>query len=181
MILTEAITRYGLDEILQDSYRPELLGNRETTDPTEKVTLALWVYLRVGSFLGTKAAAGPFPLDHGDWNDQNVLVNTDYRVVGVLDWELARTCCHESVRPSKLFQHTLRNIAQSILAQPGRRMVLDATPENLQALGRLFERPVVLPQFVQQVQTLLLFLQRHFTNEIDEIIPIEVRRGILDN
>jgi RIO-like serine/threonine protein kinase len=77
--------------------------------------LAIWIYLQVGKFLGANVSADPFPLDHGDWNDQNVLIDDDYRVVGMLDWELTRTCSHEYVKASKLFQYTLRDITDSIL------------------------------------------------------------------
>lgn len=177
--LSATITGYGLEQILQESYQPANVGKWDTAGQTEKIELAMWVYLQVGKFLGTKASAGPFPLDHGDWNDQNVLVDADYRVVGVLDWELARTCCHECVKPSKLFQYTLRDVGESILVEPGRQMVLDTTPQKLQELGRLFERPVVRQQFVQQLEPLILFLQTNFTDEIDEIIPIEVRSNVL--
>ena len=170
------ITMHGYDQILQKSYQPEHIANWETAGQTDKVKLAMWVYLQVGRFLGAKASIGPFPLDHGDWNDQNIMVDADYRIVGVLDWELARTCCHESVKPSKLFQHT---IPQSILVDPDRQMVLDTTPQKRQELGRLFETPARPPQFVRQLTPLILFLEANFANEIDQVIPIEVRRCVV--
>ena len=170
------ITMHGYDQILQKSYQPEHIANWETAGQTDKVKLAMWVYLQVRRFLGAKASIGPFPLDHGDWNDQNIMVDADYRIVGVLDWELARTCCHESVKPSKLFQHT---IPQSILVDPDRQMVLDTTPQKRQELGHLFETPARPPQFVRQLTPLILFLEANFANEIDQVIPIEVRRCVV--
>jgi len=179
-MITSRITMHGYKQILQESYQTVHIGNWETAGQTEKVKLALWVYLQVGHFLGIKAAAGPFPLHHGDWNDQNIMVDADYRIVGILDWELARTCCHECVEPSKLFRHTLRDIAhQSILTDPGRQMFLDTTPQKLQELARLFHSPASPPQFVQQLEPLILFLEANFANEIDKVIPIEVRKVVL--
>lgn len=32
---------------------------------------------------------GPFPLQHGDFGHNNVIVDADYRVLGVIDWEFA--------------------------------------------------------------------------------------------
>jgi hypothetical protein len=171
--LAATITARGFEEILQKCYRPVDIGKWETAGQTDKEKLALWVYLQVASYLGANAHAGPFPLDHGDWHDQNVLVDDDYRIVGVIDWELARTCCQ--VKPSKLFMHSLRDVAPSIL---GRQVLLDTTWHKLQELGRLFEAPVVPPQFVQQLTPLLIFLETNF-NQIAGIVPAEVRDLIL--
>jgi hypothetical protein len=175
--LTSIITSQGLEQILHESYQPALVREWKTAGQVEKIELTMWIYLQVGKFLGANASAGHFPIDHGDWNDQNVLVDDDYRIVGVLDWELARTCCHECVKPSKLFQHTLRDISNSM--ETDRQIILDTTPQRLQELGRLFQRPIVRQQFIQQLVPLILFLQTNFSEETDEIVPTKIRSCIL--
>jgi hypothetical protein len=52
-------------------------------------------------------------------------------------------------------------------------VLLDTTRHKLQELGRLFEAPVVPPQFVQQLTPLLIFLETNF-NQIAGIVPAEV-------
>lgn len=98
---------HGLVKILSNTFIPPLPECDTASDP-EKLEFALWIYLQVGEFLGAQACDGPFPLDHGDWNDQNVLVDEEYSV-GVIDWEMVRTCSLETLKPSKLFRYTLKD------------------------------------------------------------------------
>ena len=37
----------------------------------------------------SKQGYGPFPLCHGDFGHNNVVVDDDYKVLGVIDWEMA--------------------------------------------------------------------------------------------
>lgn len=37
----------------------------------------------------SKFDKGPFPLIHGDFGHNNVVVNDDYQIIGVIDWEMA--------------------------------------------------------------------------------------------
>jgi hypothetical protein len=173
--ITENITTNGCQEILHKSYQPEHIVNWETAAQTDKEKLALWIYLQVGKYLGANASAGPFPLEHGDWNDQNLLVDDEYRIVGVIDWELARTCCQ--VKPTNLFMHKLPAEVAPLTLGP--QVFLDTPRRTLHDFGRLFEAPVNLFQFVQQLTSLLAFLEANFANRIECIVPAEVRNIIL--
>jgi len=172
--ITDSITTNRFQEILRKSYQPEDIGNWERAAQTDKEKLALWIYLQVGKFLGANASPGPFPLEHGDWNDQNLLVDDDYRIVGVIDWELARICCQ--VKPTNLFMHKLPAKAARLILGP--QVFLDTPRRTLHDLGRLFEAPVIPFQFVQQLTSLLTFLEAKFANQIDGIVPADVRNVI---
>ena len=37
----------------------------------------------------SKFDKGPFPLVHGDFGHNNVIVNDGYQIIGVIDWEMA--------------------------------------------------------------------------------------------
>lgn len=37
----------------------------------------------------SKFDKGPFPLVHGDFGHNNIVMNGDYQIIGVIDWEMA--------------------------------------------------------------------------------------------
>lgn len=173
----------GLEKILSGTYLPPL-PEWNTAAESEKPELALWIYLQVGKFLGAHACDGPFPVDHGDWNDQNVLVDEEYRVVGVIDCEMVRTCPLESLNPSKLFQYTLKDV--SVDYYTGSRNCLQtilgttrtASPK-IHVLAQLFERPYSALHFVTQVHYLTRFLKENFDAELEQMIPLYVWSKLL--
>ena len=61
---------------------PSLTGTWDTASEPEKIEAAMWIHLQVARCIGTQCSQGLFPLEHPDWNDQNVLVDKDYCVVG---------------------------------------------------------------------------------------------------
>jgi Phosphotransferase enzyme family len=61
------------------SYAAELIPNI-TSFPTKLAMMAS----RLSDF-----DKGPFPLIHGDFGHNNVVVNNDYQIIGVIDWEKA--------------------------------------------------------------------------------------------
>jgi hypothetical protein len=170
-----------LEKILCSTYQPPL-PEWDTAAEHEKLELALWIYMQVGKFLGAQACNGPFPFEHGDWNDQNLLVNEEYCIVGVIDWETARTCPLESLKPSRLFQYTLKVIStETTDYYSGRRECLQtilgsagAINLRIQELAQLFERPRFPQQFVTQVEQLIRYLHSNFEREMKQIIPLKI-------
>jgi hypothetical protein len=180
--MNTALSDQGLKHILCNTYEP-LNPEWDTAMEPKKLKLALWVFLQVGKFLGAQTCDGPFPLDHGDWNDQNVLVNEDYCVVGVIDWEMARTCALESLQPSKLFRYTLKDVSPACAADYfsehadcRQTNIEPARPINpqLQELVWLFEWPRFPQQFVGQVQPLIRCLHTNFEEAMKQMIPSQL-------
>ena len=69
-------------------------------DNSEKITAQIANFrLRVGQ-LASKIAVrdqGPFPLFHADYGHHNIVVDDDYNVLGVIDWEHACSVPWESI------------------------------------------------------------------------------------
>lgn len=55
----------------------------------------------------SKPDKGPFPLIHGDFGHNNVVVNNDYQIIGVIDWEKAFAAPWEIARDFPLSLSTV--------------------------------------------------------------------------
>jgi hypothetical protein len=87
--------------------------------------------------------------------------------VGVLDWEMARTCTFESLKPSKLFRHTLKDVPRELVTNFDFGRATAAMP-RVRELAQLFEGPLFPQEFVAQVQQLIRFLGTNFGKELEQ-------------
>lgn len=84
----------------------------------------------------SKFDKGPFPLVHGDFGHNNIVVNDDYQILGVIDWEEAYTAPWEV---AATFPLTLSTIPP----------VMDA-PWNYDEAGQPTD-PIVASRFADQM------------------------------
>jgi serine/threonine protein kinase len=62
----------------------------------EKKTIAVSIYRRTARVLASGFTPGPFPLQHPDLNQQNIILDNEGHVIGILDWEDAKVVPFES-------------------------------------------------------------------------------------
>jgi len=81
------------------------ISEKDLNDPSEDWTrgnsmerkiIAASIYLRTARVLASRFTKGPFPLQHPDLNQQNIIVDEEGNVRGILDWEDAKTVPFES-------------------------------------------------------------------------------------
>jgi Phosphotransferase enzyme family len=193
--LQTKISTHGYHRVVDESYRPSVV-NWDAASESEIIEIAFWIYLQIAKFLGSQSSEGPFPLEHPDWNDQNIMVDEDYRVVGVIDWENARTCPVESFRSfsSKLFKHDVKGYTPpsevdeiSQLNQRSRPVQEDgikgrdntdsvSVSGRLCQLAHLFEQPYFPQQFVEQVPRIVRFVYDHFPADNEKIVPLDIAK-----
>jgi Phosphotransferase enzyme family len=66
-------------------------------DCGQQQSIAKGIYYCAVQRLMSATQPGPFPLQHQDLHQQNVIVDQDYNILAVIDWELAGTCPYEVV------------------------------------------------------------------------------------
>lgn len=166
---------------VEESSIPSLTGAWDTASESEKIEAAMWIHLQVARFIGTQCSQCLFPLEHPDWNDQNVLVDEDYCVVGVIDWENARSCAIESFKMStKLFRHNVKELDSRIIAANSKEVQLEeldivrTVNPRLRELIQLFELPYFPRQFMNQTPRLVEVLWKGFAREVKQMLPERV-------
>jgi len=166
-----------------------------TSTDDERVGLSASIYHRTAQFFARKFSSGPFPLQHIDLNQQNIIVDKNCRVRAIVDWENARTAPFEvyDIQSRKLFKQRWQQwegldwvdgVALEVLCrlentsplQPKLSVVHDTL---VGSLGGLLEQPFVPIQYVEGLPNLVEFLYRILDTKAQKIVPQDLAKEIL--
>lgn len=163
---------------------------------SEKVKIATLIYQRAVQFLGSSFSSGPFPLQHVDLNQQNIIVDEHCNVRGIVDWENAMTSPFETydiqlMRIFKLWWQEWKGLEwvedyayrsfmthEKVLEPQAKLSAIYCSRNG--GLGRILEKPYFGSQFVEQVGNLVEFLYRVFEHGAEEVVPREVATEIME-
>jgi isoamyl acetate esterase len=81
---------------VRSSENKSLLRNEIKAFPREDRELACWVLMRAAlGALRKEGTSGPFPLSHPDLHQNNIMVDDDYKITGIIDWSGVQTVPQE--------------------------------------------------------------------------------------
>jgi len=163
----------------------------------EKVKISTLIFHRAAQFLGHDFSSGPFPLQHVDLNQQNIIVDEQCNVCGIVDWENAVTSPLEVydiqlMRIFRLWWQDWKGLDWVEEYAFGSFMELendlDALPklsviyrsEN-GGLARILMKPFSEFQFVEYVRELVEYLYCTFEENAVEIVPRDVATEIIED
>lgn len=161
----------------------------------QKQVMAKSIYQCAAARLMKGAEPGPFPLQHRDLNQQNVIVDSACNVVAIIDWEHSGTRPYEvvDIYLCKLFRqswqrwegldwienyiwHMFADMEIRFCSTPRLSMVVKS---RIGRLGRTLHAPVNPIQFVEQIGDLIRLLDDEFRIEAQTIMPLSITRQIL--
>jgi|SRR5579859_3486375 len=95
--------------------RKSLITSGEIAASAAEDALAVNEYLSnsISSFVNKSYANGPFFLSHPDTRDCNFLVDDDFTITGVIDWEVSAFVPRDSAFKSPLFMVDVANCTAS--------------------------------------------------------------------
>ena len=160
-------------------------------DDRQKQSIAKLIYRQAARQLMKDAHPGPFPLQHADINQQNVIVDEYCNVIAIIDWERAGTRPYEviDIHFSKLFnqpwqrwieldwveEYTLSSFTEM---EP---KVSGIVSHKIGCLARILHAPVNSFQFQEGLEGLIRFLYHNFCQEAETIVPLAIATQILDS
>jgi Phosphotransferase enzyme family len=164
-------------------------------DMRQKPIIAKSIYYRAAQHLMVDAQLGPFPLQHADLNQQNIIVDRNCNVLAIIDWEHAGSRPYEvvDIRLSKLFQqpwqpweslHWVERYTGRLFSEMENRyrrppQISTIVGSPLGRLGMILYAPVNLIQYFQQIGELIRILYRDFPSEVRRIVPLAIAKQIL--
>jgi hypothetical protein len=160
-------------------------------DDREKQSIAKLTYHQTAKQLMKDAHPGPFPLQHADINQQNVIVDEYCNVITIIDWERAGTRPYEiiDIHFKKLFnqpwqrwveldwveEYTLSSFTEM---EP---KVSAIVSHKIGCLARILHAPVNSFQFQEGLEGLVRFLYHNFYQEAKTIVPLVIAIKLLNS
>lgn len=158
-------------------------GHWTTANTTERKIIASSIYRRVVLMLGSRSTSGPYPLQHPDLNQQNIMVDEECNVRAIVDWEGAKVVPFESydIYSSLLFKQRWQEweglgwtdefadlAFEAVETQKAPRLsVIHRSPMG--ELGRKLD-PLTFLDFAGKVGELVTFLYESFADVADKIV-----------
>jgi len=159
------------------------LGHWTGADYYKKKIIAASIYLRAATVLTPEFTAGPFPLQHPDLNQQNIVLDANGNIKAILDWENAKVVQFESydIRSRLLLKQWLQvweglDWVDDFAYLAFQKVEFDKAPKlssihasRIGELGRKLD-PLAFLGFVGNVGELIAFLNERFGDQVEAIV-----------
>ena len=199
---TRNASEYFLDGIYK-RFRRQGISEQDLVDPPaywtganskERKLIAGSIYRRTAKALSSRFTASPFPLQHPDLNQQNIIIDDEGNVRGIIDWEGAKVVPFESydIMSRLLFKQWWQiwegmEWTDEFAWLAFRRFEME--PEIVPKLSSIHQspsgqvgrklNPLAFLDFIENVGELIAFLFEHFGDLIDKIISGGLAQEIL--
>ena len=182
------IRRQGINEFLLGKPTGRWTG----ADYHQKKIIAASIYLRAATVFAPEFAAGPFPFQHPDLNQQNIVLDANGNIKAILDWENAKVVPFESydIRSRLLFKQWWQvweglDWVDDFAYLAFEKVELNESPKlssihasRIGEVGRKID-PLAFLDFVGNVGEFITFLSEMFGDQADAIVSKNLADEIL--